>query len=455
MPLAPPPHNPALWAADANEAFRLSLVRAKDDKAALTAREAYEGFHPTFTYPIFGEDEKIYGYRDLTVDLKFASGSLAQFLNITYAERLPSSSAVDDIEATLRKFIPSDYYTTEADFLARVEEDALAFTPPGTCVHAYSRPAGALSRKGKHIAIPQFLSPEDEETVEFEVYHVSSFCTWATPRFREYHRRMQLFVLLYIEAGSYIREDEETWEFVVLYEKRKRRSDPSIATYHFVGYSSLYPFYCFPERVRMRISQFVILPPYQQEGHGSALYTAIYQHVLASPHIAELTVEDPAEAFEDLRDRNDLKMLFANERFMREALGECWAGTAGGRPGDTGVSIDGGGRVGTNGAARSRAAAKRGRLGPPADKAWLEKWRNELKIASRQFHRLVEMLVLRYLDPADVKAQKKYRLQVKERLYRFNFDALSQLDKEERQSKLEETFNTVRKDYERILTLVH
>lgn len=34
-------------------------------------------------------------------------------------------------------------------------------------------------------------------------------------------------------------------------------------------------------------------------------------------------------------------------------------------------------------------------------------------------------------------------------------DALSQLDKEERQSKLEETFNTVRKDYERILTLVH
>lgn len=40
--------------------------------------------------------------------------------------------------------------------------------------------------------------------------------TWATPGFREYHRRMQLFILLYIEAGSYIREDEETWEFVVL-----------------------------------------------------------------------------------------------------------------------------------------------------------------------------------------------------------------------------------------------
>jgi hypothetical protein len=28
---------------------------------------------------------------------------------------------------------------------------------------------------------------------------------------------MQLFILLYIEAGSYIQEEEESWEFVVLY----------------------------------------------------------------------------------------------------------------------------------------------------------------------------------------------------------------------------------------------
>ncbi len=28
---------------------------------------------------------------------------------------------------------------------------------------------------------------------------------------------MQIFILLYIEAGSYIQEDEEGWEFVMLY----------------------------------------------------------------------------------------------------------------------------------------------------------------------------------------------------------------------------------------------
>lgn len=40
--------------------------------------------------------------------------------------------------------------------------------------------------------------------------------TFEDSGFREYHRRMQIFILLYIEAGSYINEEEGDWEFVVL-----------------------------------------------------------------------------------------------------------------------------------------------------------------------------------------------------------------------------------------------
>jgi histone acetyltransferase 1 len=39
------------------------------------------------------------------------------------------------------------------------------------------------------------------------------------------------------------------------------------------------------------------------------LYSTLFAHVLSRPEVAELTVEDPAEAFEDLRDRNDLRYL--------------------------------------------------------------------------------------------------------------------------------------------------
>ena len=44
-----------------------------------------------------------------------------------------------------------------------------------------------------------------------------------------------------------------------------------------------------------------------------------------------------------------------------------------------------------------------------------------LTISQRLYHGLVEMLVLLNLDPSDVRAARLYRLQVKERLYRFNF----------------------------------
>ncbi|KAG9100649.1 histone acetyltransferase 1 [Ceratobasidium sp. UAMH 11750] len=407
------------WLSNANEALFLKLVRADEDEANLSEEERalYSEFHPTFTYPIFGDKETIYGYSNLKINLFFASGSLAMYLNVSSSAKLPTKTA-DDIEGTLYKFIPADYNKSFDTFKSVVEKDATAFKPLGKKIHSYTRRAAGKGKgKGKETGP---VAEDDPDAVVYEVYH----STWDTPGFREYHRRMQLFILLYIEGGSYIQEDEDKWEFVTLYERRTRppndtqSTDPPSYTYHFAGYSSLYPFWCWPDKVRLRLSQFVILPPCQHAGHGSALYGAIYQLALARDDVVELTVEDPSEAFEDLRDRNDLKMLLSLEEFVQQGQGTS------------------------------------GKFGPPVDKQWAEKWRKDLKIASRQFHRLIEMLILRRLDPSSKQAQKAFRLQVKERLYRFNYEILSQLEKDERLEKLEETFQNVRTDYQRILPTV-
>ncbi|KJA15956.1 hypothetical protein HYPSUDRAFT_47916 [Hypholoma sublateritium FD-334 SS-4] len=427
------------WTSDSNDSLLLSLVRSQNDKEALAEEETYEEFNPSFTYPIYGEDEKIYGYRDLVIDLRFASGSLEQYLSVQYSEKLPSTSTVDDVEDILSRFIPPGYHKDEEAFLKRVEADATFFKPTGQLIYSYTRPAPNSSSKGKRkrTGNTQPLEPESEDAIEFQVYHA----TWDTPGFREYHRKMQILILLYIEGGSYINDDEDNWEFVVLYEKRKRRDSAHTTTYHFVGYSSLYPFYYYPERIRLRLSQFVITTPYQRHGHGSELYKAIYQYIIKSPHIAELTVEDPAEAFEDLRDKNDLLMLLAHEQFMEEAFGPQEVRGAGGI---------GRARKTVRGEGGDQEAPK-GQLVPPANKPWIEKWRKDLKIAGRQFQRLVEMLILLHLDPSDKASMKAYRLQVKERLYRFNFEILAQMEEDERHEKLEETFQSVKADYHRIL----
>jgi len=112
-----------------------------------------------------------------------------------------------------------------------------------------------------------------------------------------------------------------------------------------------------------------------------------------------------------------------------------------------------GGKSGRGGAKKG-VITRKGKLVPPVDKVWIEKWRKQLKIAGRQFQRLVEMLILLHLDPSDSAGLRAYRLQVKERLYRFNFEILAQLEKEERHEKLEETFQSVYEDYHRILALI-
>lgn len=91
----------------------------------------------------------------------------------------------------------------------------------------------------------------------------------------------------------------------------------------------------------------------------------------------------------------------------------------------------------------------------------------------------MEMLILRRLDPTDPALLKAYRLQVKERLYRFNFvssfllvggggiwlvtpnesdvepqEILVTLEKDERLEKLEETFQSVIEGYQGILGLL-
>lgn len=127
--------------------------------------------------------------------------------------------------------LDSGYYTEEQAFLERVEQDADSFRPPGQLIYSYTRPAPNSASKGKRKRDGTNLAqdPASEEVIEFEVYHVRFMflldivsigqilqATWNAPGFREYHRRMQIFILLYIEAGSFINEEEDTWEFVLL-----------------------------------------------------------------------------------------------------------------------------------------------------------------------------------------------------------------------------------------------
>lgn len=372
-------------------------------------------FHPTFTYPIYGEAETIYGYKGLAIDLDVASGSLVPLLDIKYRAKNEATTAkLDDVEGQLKEFLPSDYISASTsssakeEFATALEKSSSSFKPLGDKVHSYTR-RKVNKGKGKSSNVASLASsalPEDDpEARVFEVYR----STWDTPGFREYHRRMQLFVLLFIEGASYIQEEESNWEFFTLYEKATSE-EKGTTTWHFMGYTSLYKFWCWPDSSRIRLSQFVILPPYQKQGHGGALYTTVYDQIRQRPNVSELTVEDPSEDFDRLRDGNDLRRLLSPGGFVETA----------------------------------KAA---GKLHAPLDKDWIEGQRLQHKLAPRQWARVLEMVQLMNLDTSNEEQVKQYRLQVKARIYRQNKDILIQLEKQQQRAKLQETFEGVVEEY--------
>ena len=54
---------------------------------------------------------------------------------------------------------------------------------------------------------------QDDKT--FEIYHA----TFANPKFQEYHRRLQTFIIWYIDAASYIDDEDHSWNLYTLFEK--------------------------------------------------------------------------------------------------------------------------------------------------------------------------------------------------------------------------------------------
>lgn len=142
-----------------------------------------------------------------------------------------------------------------------MEKDEVSFRPLGTKIGDYARRkraavngSAASSAKGKGRAAPnqgfwENCNADDDGASVFEAYSTR----FDTPGWKDYHRRMQIFVLLFIEGGSYIDEEDDRWEFVTLYEKRKSAIEGQF-TYHFVGYTSLYEFFYWPDKTRLRLA---------------------------------------------------------------------------------------------------------------------------------------------------------------------------------------------------------
>ncbi|KAF3482722.1 histone acetyltransferase type B catalytic subunit [Arthroderma uncinatum] len=451
------------WTCDANDAVEISLVQPTEDDKKLTTDST---FYPQFTYPIFGDKETIFGYRNLNIRLRFAAHDLQSHVHISYDEKFKQVEDITatDLLGTLKPYLPEASFSTLDEFTKNIShsDHAAKFTPPGKRVHSYSK-----------------------DGRDYEIWSGSL----ANPEVRKILDRLQIFVSFFIEGGTPIETEDfewtlERWIIYFVYEKHKKPANPKASRYSFAGYATTYRWYFYHPKsssgaklgleskkgnafdsfplskipARLRIAQFLIIKPHQHAGHGSQLYRTIHKVCLNDPTIFELTIEDPNESFDALRDSNDYHTL--KPEFIKHNI------SINPNPLHTTPSS------GTSTGASSPKPHKHPQVMPTSlliPTKTLDELRHEFKIAPTQFAHLVEMYLLSQIpeihrgaenvNMTRLKTQKSrmqnehdrryywWRMLVKQRLYKRHRDMLIQIDKDERVTKLDETLQNVEEGY--------
>lgn len=330
----------------ANSSIEIKLIHNEKDL------EEQEPFYPEFTHQFFGDSESIFGYLDLKVKLYYSASRLTTFLGIYYAERISPEKSEgvepDNIIKIIGEKLQPGFLTNIDDFTASLSKES-NFKPYGELLHS-------------------FEFEKDTSTKNcYEIYKTGI----ELAGFREYHERMQTFLLWFVDAASYIDVDDDKWDFFVMYEK-KIIDEKSI--YWFVGYTTVYRYYAYPNKTRPRISQMMILPPFQKKSLGAELLQTIYNFYIQDVLVFDITVEDPSDNFTRLRDFVDAKNCLKLLSYRRENL-------------QKGFSDD----------MRQEALDK-------------------LKLTKKQARRIYEILRLHITNTDNEQEYKAYRLEVKKRL---------------------------------------
>ncbi|GEQ69659.1 hypothetical protein JCM33374_g3332 [Metschnikowia sp. JCM 33374] len=370
---------PELWTASSNEAISIYITD--------TAGSA-QSFSPVFTYPIFGEAETIFGYQDLQIFLCFDAVTFLPFLNVKWSQKLDEVD-VDPKEKLLEYLPESTVFKDELKWRDSIDAEQKDYQIPGEIV------GEPWNKNGETYAIYKLDMSSD--------------------RGIELHKRLQILVLLFIEAGTYIEHDDPKWDIYVMYKVTNEKL-PEI-----VGFATAYNYWSYPGaakfdagevQIRKKLSQFIVLPIFQGQLLGADMYAKLYNTWASEDGVLEVVVEDPNESFDDLRDRVDFTRLVETGQIDLDSFS----------------------------------------IQTTQQKGFFESFKASQKLEKRQSQRLLEMVLLYQLKHGFAKDSKKeIRLYIKKRLFEKNQEALNGMDEPTRLDKLQTAYLALEDDYYRIL----
>lgn len=467
-----------------DETIHINLTRPVASSDAKNPPRVFdESFGPggytsaLFPDTVVDDDELVIGYKAPRVELDFRANDLQPTLNVSYkAKWTPSeramfekmlAAAFENQESTLKPVDLEEAFNAYIPGRAEPDKtedghDATSkdWKPPGKRTHSFKL-------RGKQYEMWSVSLAEDRGRAIWENLQllVILLIDGATP----------------LELGEDWRY--ERWTLHLLYEVTSVPDDGTISPYTLAGCATSYRFWIFPtyevilstgslpspppstngsspaspihratsyplpsheleqpsedstpahifkQHIDLRstpsrecISQFLILPPLQRAGLGPTFYKALFAHLHAENNLYEITVEDPNEAFDSMRDFADLEYLRSIPDF---------------------ASLEVAASVPANLLHRTSPVPRDYILGGHSSSTSLASLRHKSKIMPRQFDRLVEMHTLSKIPPLNrsktriIRKEKSsnendrryyfWRMAVKCRIYLQNADSLEQM----------------------------
>jgi len=338
-------------------------------------------FRPEYTHQIFGDEETIFGYKNLRINYYLTPGLLDAYIGLTYKDKITSQRfdgiEADDVYGAFQEFGCSPGFTRNLDvFCTEFLKQDRQFKPFGTKISEYTKESVnySIKRQGTNGNIDKPAN-EDRSLGTYEIYRVdASMSEFESQKFIDYLVRVQTMLVYYIETSNFIDHEDPQWTHYFLYEKRKQGN--SEFRYITIGYLSVYNYYAYPDKTRTRVSQILILPTYQNMGHGGELVEAVYKDACQNPRVIDVTAESPSIEFIKLRDYVTTKMCTSLSMF------------------------------------KDRSIIKKGFTSELAKEAL-----SKFKLPKSQTRRCYEVIRLAYTNQNNTDEWKDYRLDLKKRFY--------------------------------------
>ncbi|XP_011077945.1 histone acetyltransferase type B catalytic subunit isoform X2 [Sesamum indicum] len=265
---------------EANECIKIYLVSRKDE---VDSPNSFQ-IEPIDLNQFFGDDGKIYGYQGLKVTVWLSSSSFHAYADISFESTSDGGKGITDLKSSLQNIFAENLVEKKDDFLR-------TFSSECHYVKSIASSAEALPRTPSNGCSGN-SDCHKKEPVDVEVLRVSGIMVG------HLYSRLVPLVLLLVDGSNPIDVTDPKWEMYILVQKVQEDSCMKL-----LGFAAVYRFHRYPDSMRLRLGQILILPPYQRKGYGCILLEVL-NNVAISENVYDLTVEEPEDSLQHLKREN-------------------------------------------------------------------------------------------------------------------------------------------------------